>query len=60
MTSDTKFKKYECATCGFLYDEALGLPGKGIPPGTRFEDLPDNFECPECAVGKKFFQEFAT
>ena len=60
MTSDNDgFKRYECAVCGFVYDEALGLSSKGIAPGTRWDDLPDDFECPECACGKEFFQLMA-
>ena len=42
------FKKYECVICGFIYDEAEGLPDDGIPPGTRWEDIPDDWECPDC------------
>jgi len=49
--------KYVCNVCGWVYDEAEGLPENGIAPGTRFEDLPDDFECPLCAVGKEDFSE---
>lgn len=60
MTSETgSYMKYECAVCGFIYDEALGLPDKGIAPGTRWEDVPDDFECPDCACGKEFYQLMA-
>ena len=38
------YRKYECIVCGFIYDEAEGLPDEGIPPGTRWEDLPEE-EC---------------
>jgi len=47
--------KYVCNVCGWEYDEAEGLPENGIAPGTRFEDLPEDFECPLCAVGKEDF-----
>jgi len=50
-------KKYVCNVCGWVYDEAEGLPENGIAPGTRFEDLPEDFECPLCAVGKEDFSE---
>ena len=40
--SETDFKKYECVICGFIYDEAEGLPDDGIAPGTRWEDLPED------------------
>ena len=48
-------KKYECDVCGYVYDEALGDPDNGIAPGTLFEDLPDDWECPTCNVGKDEF-----
>lgn len=44
-----------CGPCGWIYDEALGLPGEGIAPGTRFEDIPDDWECPDCGVTKADF-----
>ncbi|MGI5888388.1 MAG: rubredoxin [Oscillospiraceae bacterium] len=49
-------KKYVCSICGFVYDEAKGLPEKGIAPGTKFEDLPEDFECPLCGIGKEAFK----
>ena len=50
-------KKYVCDACGWEYDEKEGIPEKGIAPGTKFEDLPDDFECPLCGVGKDNFSE---
>jgi rubredoxin-NAD+ reductase len=50
-------KKYVCDVCGWEYDEEKGAPEYGIAPGTRFEDLPDDFECPLCSVGKEQFSE---
>ena len=50
--SDTDFKKYECVICGFIYDEAEGLPDDGIPPGTKWEDIPEDWECPDCGISK--------
>ena len=50
-------KKYVCDVCGWEYDEELGSPEFGIEPGTRFDDLPDDFECPLCGVGKDQFSE---
>lgn len=47
--------KYECTVCGFVYDEELGCPECDIAPGTKFEDLPDDFVCPLCQVGKEEF-----
>lgn len=50
-------KKYVCEVCGWVYDEELGLSEQGIAPGTKFEDLPEDFECPLCGVGKDQFSE---
>ena len=50
-------KKYACGICGWVYDEAEGAPDLGIEPGTSFEDLPDDFVCPLCGVGKEDFNE---
>lgn len=47
--------KYVCDACGWTYDEALGDAELGIAPGTKFEDLPEDFECPLCGVGKDMF-----
>ena len=49
--------KYVCEVCGFVYDEDLGLPEENIPAGTKFEDLPDDFICPECGVDKNMFTQ---
>lgn len=45
-----------CLVCGFVYDEAEGLPEDGIAPGTRWQDIPEDWSCPECGVGKADFQ----
>lgn len=49
--------KYACDVCGFVYDEELGLPEQDIAPGTKFEDLPDDFVCPLCGMGKEDFSK---
>lgn len=49
-------KKWQCLVCEFMYDEALGLPDEGIPPGTRWQDIPDDWSCPDCGVGKEDFE----
>jgi rubredoxin len=49
-------KKYECTVCGYIYDPAKGDPDNGIKPGTPFEQLPDDWVCPECGAGKEAFQ----
>ncbi len=48
-------KKYVCEVCGWVYDEAEGLPEQGIAAGTKFEDLSEDFVCPLCGVGKDNF-----
>ncbi len=47
--------KYICDVCGWIYDEEAGDPEHGIAPGTSFDDLPNDFVCPLCSVGKEFF-----
>mgnify|MGYP002336067852 FL=1 len=49
-------KSYMCVICGFVYDEAKGLPDRGIVPGTRWEDVPENFTCPDCGASKAEFE----
>ena len=46
--------KYECP-CGYVYDPAVGDPDNGIAPGTKFEDIPDDWTCPVCGLGKDVF-----
>lgn len=45
-------KKYVCDVCGWVYDPEVGDPEGGIAPGTAFEDIPDDWVCPLCGVGK--------
>ncbi len=52
-----EFKKYKCKTCGHIYDEEKGDPRNGIAPGTRWEDLPDDWECPGCGAAKVMFTQ---
>jgi len=49
-------KSYMCIVCGFVYDEAEGWPDDGIAPGTKWEDVPEDWECPECGVKKSDFE----
>ena len=49
--------KYVCSVCGYEYDEAAGDPGNGIAPGPKWEDIPEDFTCPLCGVGKDQFNE---
>jgi rubredoxin len=50
-------EKWECLACGYIYDPAEGDPDSDIAPGTSFEDLPDDWLCPECGVGKDMFEK---
>lgn len=49
-------KKYICTVCDYIYDPALGDPENGIEAGTPFEELPDDWVCPLCGVGKELFE----
>jgi len=49
-------RQWECSVCGFIYDEVKGLPEEGIAPGTSWDDVPDDWVCPECGVGKEDFE----
>ena len=49
-------KQYMCVICGYIYDEAKGVPDEDIAPGTRWEDVPLNWQCPECGAGKEDFE----
>jgi Rubredoxin len=48
--------RWECIVCGLIYDEREGWPDDGIAPGTRWEDVPDDWTCPDCGVGKDDFE----
>ncbi len=51
-----EMKKYMCLICGWLYDEEHGAPDEGLAPGTRWEDVPPNWTCPECGARKEDFE----
>lgn len=55
MVSEELFMKYVCDICGYVYDEAVGDPDSGIAPGTKFEDIPEDWVCPLCGVSKEDF-----
>ena len=48
--------KWQCLSCGYIYDPEKGDPDGGIKPGTPFEDLPDDWVCPECGADKDSFE----
>ena len=49
--------KYKCDVCAWVYDETVGHPEEGIAAGTKWEDVPDDFICPLCSVGKAQFSK---
>jgi rubredoxin len=57
LTLENKLmRQWQCLVCGFIYDEATGLPEEGIAAGTSWDDVPSDWECPECGVGKDDFE----
>jgi rubredoxin len=54
--STQPYRTWMCQVCGWLYEEAAGLPEAGIAPGTRWEDVPADFTCPECGAPKQDFE----
>lgn len=57
IRGDKTMDKYVCDVCGYVYDPAKGDPDNGIAAGTAFEDLPEDWVCPECGVGKDSFSK---
>jgi rubredoxin len=49
-------KVWQCIICGFIYDEAKGLPEEGIAAGTPWESVPETWQCPDCGAGKSDFE----
>ena len=56
VSQATSLKTWQCALCAFVYDEAAGLPEEGIAPGTRWQDVPETWACPDCSSSKADFQ----
>ena len=54
---EIKMDKYVCTLCGYVYDPAEGDPDNGVAPGTKWEDVPDDWECPVCGAGKEDFEK---
>lgn len=50
-------QKYECSICSYIYDPEAGDPDNGVNPGTAFADIPEDWVCPDCGVGKDEFEE---
>lgn len=58
MTNDKGLWACDIAYCEFIYNPTIGDPDRGIPPGIRFEDLPDTWKCPKCDAGKELFHPY--
>lgn len=56
-TEVKRMKKYVCIVCGYIYSEETGDPDNGVAPGTKWENVPDEWVCPLCFVGKDQFEE---
>ncbi|HOX39183.1 MAG TPA: rubredoxin [Candidatus Brocadiia bacterium] len=50
-------EKWECAMCGYVYDPEKGDPDNDVPPGTAFEDIPEDWVCPVCGASKEEFEK---
>jgi rubredoxin len=57
MKGGNVMAKYACSICGYVYDEAEGAPEEGIAPGTKWEEVPDDWVCPLCGAGKSEFEK---
>lgn len=56
-TGGITMEKYRCIVCGYIYDPKIGDTDHGVSPGTRFENLPDDWVCPECGAPKEQFEK---
>ena len=56
IVSDEGYKVWMCIICGWIYEEAKGAPEEGLEPGTRWDDVPDYWVCPDCGAGKEDFE----
>jgi len=53
---ELNMKTYQCIVCGFIYNEVAGLPEEGVAPGTKWDDIPADWKCPDCGVAKSDFE----
>lgn len=54
--SENNYRTWMCIICGWVYEEEKGCPEEGLPPGTRWEDVPEYWVCPDCGAGKDDFE----
>jgi rubredoxin len=55
-SNQTPLRKWMCVVCGYIYDEAIGVPDEGLAAGTRWEDVPETWTCPDCGTTKDDFE----
>jgi rubredoxin len=55
-SDDPPFKTWQCILCGFIYEEEYGMPEEGIAAGTRWQDVPEDWICPDCSATKQDFE----
>ena len=56
MDKEVEYKTWMCVVCGLIYDEQEGWPDEGIAPGTRWQDVVENWSCPDCGASKDDFE----
>ncbi len=56
MTDSPGYRQYRCLICGFVYDEEPGMPDAGLSPGTRWDDIPLSWRCPDCGASREEFE----
>jgi len=56
MDKELEYKTWMCVVCGLIYDEQEGWPEEGISPGTRWQDVNENWSCPDCGASKEDFE----
>lgn len=60
LVMSKRSKTYVCVMCGYIYNESEGDPGSGIRPGTSYDELPDDWLCPECLLEKSMLKQFGS
>lgn len=58
MADGEATRMYQCGACGFVYNERVGLEEDGIPAGTLWKDVPEDWTCPDCSASKQDFEPF--
>ena len=56
MSENNEYRTWMCLICGWIYEEQKGCPEEGLAPGTRWEDIPEDWTCPDCGAVKEDFE----